>query len=165
MFVMPESREIKDVVHTELLPSTPNFQTPRARSMSLGLTMHAIWDSGSQPAGKLTGNSIPERRSPGRYPVEASCAKTFRASADVRRPASPSLSSAPPRRGPGVKFHLTTFYWRLHLGLRASFDRRDLALGPLALQTTPEEHGYFGSNCLGYAIPPCSVLHPNPSGF
>ena len=62
---MPESREIKDVLRAELLPSTPNFQTPRARNMSLGLTMHAIWDSGSQPAGKLrTGNSIPERRSP-----------------------------------------------------------------------------------------------------
>ena len=64
VFVMPESRETKDEVHTEVFPSTPNFQTPRARSMSWGLTMDVIWDSGSQPAGKLTGNSIPERTSP-----------------------------------------------------------------------------------------------------
>lgn len=75
---MPESRETKDEVHTELLPSTPNFQTPRARSMSWGLTMDAIWDSGSD-------RELHPREdiSPGRYPLETACAKTFRASTDV----------------------------------------------------------------------------------
>ena len=146
-------------------------QPPTSRLQELG-TCPWAWPcmpSGTQAPSQQGnyGQGTLSRRGdlPGAVPSGGLLRQDLQGFSGVGRPASPSLSSAPPRLGPEVQFHLTPFFWRLHLGLGASFDRRDLPLGPLALQTTPEEHGYFGSNCLGYAIPRCSVLHPNPSGF
>ena len=128
VFVMPKSRETNEVVHEVLPPTSPNIQTPAARSTSWGLTMDAIWGRGSQSAKKLTGNSIPERRS--------SQGGTH------WRPPVPGLSGLPrmsggaPHRGPG-----DNSYWRLRPGFRARAAQPPLT-GDIShfghSQTTPE---------------------------